>query len=304
MIPMGVSVPVGRPSIRPTMQPVSPRPARELTWVVLTTGGRPDELRRAVASVVHDGVVVVANGCPSPRLTGSIETVELPENVGVPAGRDVGVAATRSRLVGFLDDDAELLGAATDRIVEAFDADPRLGAVALRLVDEHGTTSRRHVPRPGRGGADRSGEVAHFLGGACVVRAEAYHDVGGYFTDLFYGHEELELAWRLIDAGWRIRYLADIEVFHPHTEIARHERGWWLTGRNRVWVARRSLPWPVAVVHTLAWLALGARRAPTGACRKGYVAGWRAGWSDPIPHRPIGWRAVWRLTRLGRPPVI
>lgn len=190
------------------------------------------------------------------------------------------------------------------RIVEAFEADPGLGAVALRLVDEHDDTARRHIPRAGATGASAAGEVAYFLGGACAIRRSAYEQVGGYFTDLFYGHEEIELSWRLIDGGWRIRYLADVEVFHPRSEISRHADGWRLTGRNRVWIARRTLPWPVALVHVGVWLVLGALRAPKGECRRAYLHGWRSGWHGHIDHRPISWRAVWRLTRLGRPPVI
>jgi hypothetical protein len=61
-----------------------------------------------------------------------------------------------------------------------------------------------------------------FLGGACALRREAYDSVGGYFTELFYGHEELELSWRLIDAGWMIEYLDDVRVTHPKTDISRH----------------------------------------------------------------------------------
>jgi GT2 family glycosyltransferase len=176
--------------------------------------------------------------------------------------------------------------------------------VSLRLVDEDGATSRRHVPRAGNGDPGESGQVAYFLGGACAIRREAYDQVGGYFTELFYGHEEVELSWRLIDVGWTIRYLADVEVFHPRTEIGRHADGWRLTGRNRVWIARRTLPWPVAIVHVAAWLVLGAVRAPGGDCRRSYLRGWWSGWRGEIDRRPIRWSTVVKLTKLGRPPII
>lgn len=229
--------------------------------------------------------------------------LELAENVGIPAGRHAGLRHSGASVVGFLDDDAELLGDA-DRIASAFDDDPRLGAVALRLVDESGDTARRHVPRLGGRDPDVSGDVALFLGGACAIRREAYEQVGGYFTDLFYGHEEVELCWRLVDAGWSIRYLADVHVFHPKSTIERHADGWQLTGRNRVLIARRTLPWPVAIIHVGLWLALGLRRAPKGECRRRYLAGWRSGWRHDVERSPISWRGVIRLTRLGRPPVL
>lgn len=242
------------------------------------------ELTAALDSIDQSGsiseIVVVANGgCHELDLTPQARVVHLDENVGVPGGRDVGFNATSSDLVGFLDDDAVLRAGAAAPIEAAFDADPQLGAVSLRLVDEEGVTSRRHVPRAGESDPRRSGEVAYFLGGACAIRRQAYEEVGGYFTELFYGHEEIELSWRLIDAGWRIRYLADVEVFHPRTEISRHADGWALTGRNRVWIARRTLPWPITIGHVLFWLIVGAVRAPKGACRRSYVRGWRSGWT-------------------------
>lgn len=268
-------------------------------------GNRSAQVDRAVASLAGAPCHVVLNGAPGDStVPAGVHVLRLPENAGVPGGRDAGVWETDVDIVGFLDDDAVAPACASARIVEEFAADDRLGAVSLRLVDEDGETARRHVPRPGGKRPGESGEVALFLGGACAIRREAYDEVGGYFTDLFYGHEEVELCWRLVDHGWRIRYLADVEVFHPRTQIERHADGWALTGRNRVWIARRTLPWPVAIVHVAAWLVLGAVRAPAGESRRRYLAGWRSGWRTPIDRNPISWRCVWRLTRLGRPPVV
>ncbi|MEM8618746.1 MAG: glycosyltransferase [Actinomycetota bacterium] len=278
-----------------------------LSWVILTRGDRRSELRVAATSVSEDGsadVVIVSNGGGPVQLPGTHHHIESASNVGIPAARHLGLERANTPLVGFLDDDAALLAPDAGPIVAAFDSDPTLAVVSLRIIDEQGETSRRHVPRLGEAHADRAGEVATFLGGACAIRREAYEQVGGYFTELFYGHEELELSWRLIDAGWRIRYLADVTVFHPRTEISRHADGWRLTGRNRVWIARRTLPWPVALVHVAAWLVLGTIRAPAGECRRSYLQGWMDGWRSAIEHRPIRWRTVWRLAQLGRPPVI
>lgn len=252
----------------------------------------------------HD-VIVVSNGAGALELgsDGRVRVALSDSNLGVPAGRDFGLGFSDAALVGFLDDDAELRGH-TGRIVEAFEFDPRLGAISMRLVDENGRTARRHIPKAGGKAPDVGSDIAYFLGGACVIRRSAYEEVGGYFTELFYGHEEIELSWRLIDAGWSIRYLADVEVFHPRTEISRHAEGWIMTGRNRVWIARRTLPWPVALVHVTLWLVIGAARAPKGDCRSGYLRGWWSGWRGQIEHRPIRWSTVWKLSRLGRPPVI
>lgn len=276
-------------------------------------GDRSAELAQAVASIraatpdEPADIVVVFNGTQPDEVPGT-RSVHLTSNLGVPGGRHHAMSVTEADLVYFLDDDARVEGAWPARVTEQFATDERLAVVTVRIIDEQADTSRRHVPRLGRRGLERRGPVPTFLGGASVIRRRAYDAAGGYWPELFYGHEELDLAWRLHDRGWVVRYEPDALVCHPLTDISRHPRGWWHTGRNRVWVARRDLPWPIALLHTSIWLALGVWRAPSGECRRTYVAGWRSGWRTSgwgrAQRHPISWTTVWRLTRLGRPPIV
>jgi hypothetical protein len=250
--------------------------------------------------------IVVWNGCPAATLPAGLvdRDVELDANVGIPEGRNRGAAVTEAPVLLFLDDDARLLDDGTlAAIGRAFANDPRLGALGLRLVDEHGETSPRHVPRLGRGRPARPGEVTTFPGGASCVRTTAFRAVGGYFGDYFYAMEETDLAWRLIDAGWTIRYAAEHIVFHPRTQPSRHPSAAWRTARNRTWLAYRLLPLPLAPVYLTDWLLITlARRSSSGPDYvRGVVDGWR---TRPGPRRPLRWRTVWKLTRLGRPPIV
>jgi len=276
-------------------------------WVLLTQGDRLSELETAVRSirevVPNPEILIVDNGGGGVSLD-EVEVVSLGENIGVPAGRDLAVRSVDSEVIFFLDDDAQVVGHWPCQALERFAADDRLAVISMRLVDECNATARRHVPRIGNLGSERNGDVATFLGGACAVRTSAYRQVGGYWPELVYSHEELDLSWRLIDTGYRVEYEPNFVVFHPRTEISRHADGWWLTGRNRVWIARRNLPAVIVLVHTLVWLVLGALRAPGGTCRRAYLRGWRSGWGGRVCRRPINWQTVWWLTRLGRPPVV
>lgn len=288
-----------------------------ITWVLLTRGDRPTELTCAVESILRQSVgsyiVVVANGPPDAATVlpariaelSQVAMIRLPENLGVPGGRDHGIRASTGDVVAFLDDDAELLTEDANRSIEAaFAADPTLGAVSFRIEDDDGNTQRRHVPRAGAGGADRSGPAATFLGGACAIRRSAYDEAGGYWADLFYAHEELDLSWRLHDRGHRVDYRPDIVVRHPRTPIGRHGDGWTRTGRNRVLVARRNLPLPIMAVHVTMWLILGVLRAPDVTCRLAYVRGWISGCTGEVERAPIRWRTVMALARSGRPPIV
>ena len=281
-----------------------------ISWVILTRGDRPAELASAIESLRADRspIVVVLNG-ESDRaeldVPGDVTVVRTEQNLGVPGGRHLGVLRTESDIVGFLDDDAiartAMIG---ERVHSYLDENAHVGAVSFRIEDDQGGVARRHVPRLADRGADRGGPVATFLGGASAIRRAAYDDAGGYWAELFYAHEELDLSWRLHDAGYEVHYLPDIVVEHPHTPISRHDDGWRRTGRNRVLIARRNLPWPVALLHVSLWFVLGVVRSPDSRCRRAYVDGWMSGWADAVERRPIRWRTVLRLGRAGRFPAI
>ena len=285
----------------------------DVSVVILSMGNRPDELAAAVDSVraqeqVTAHVLVVANGVSAGGLglaSGhDVQIVGLGENAGIPGGRNVGFAHTASPVVAFLDDDAALIDPTVlARAVDRFDAQPRLGVVALRIVDEGGRTARRHVPRVGARDPARSGPVTAFLGGAVVMRAAAFRDVGGYAEAFTYAMEETDIALRLIDRGWGIVYDGAPAVFHPSTEPSRHPGAAERTMRNRVWLAHRNLPAVIGLAYVLNWLVLSTLRRPSNALKLGRAAwsGWR---TRPGPRAPIRWRTVGRLSRLGRPPVV
>ncbi|WP_189134187.1 glycosyltransferase family 2 protein [Wenjunlia tyrosinilytica] len=285
--------------------------------VVLTMGNRPKELRALLDSVAaQEGapieIVVVGNGAPLPELPSGVRGIELDENLGIPAGRNVGIEAFGPGggdvdAILFLDDDGLLPGTDTARKVrEAFTADPDLGIISFRIADpQTGTTQRRHVPRLRASDPMRSSRVTTFLGGANAVRSTVFEQVGGLPGDFFYAHEETDLAWRALDGGWAIDYRSDLVLFHPATAPSRHAVYHRMVARNRVWLARRNLPWLLVPAYLGTWILLTLLRKPSRAALRAWFGGFREGWTTPCgERRPMRWRTVWRLTRLGRPPVI
>ena len=57
-------------------------------------------------------------------------------------------------------------------------------------------------------------EVFWASGGCLMVRADLYHRVGGLDPDLYAHMEEVDLCWRLKNAGYRIGYIGQSTVFH------------------------------------------------------------------------------------------
>jgi GT2 family glycosyltransferase len=281
--------------------------------VVLTTGERPVELAQALDSIerqrdVDVDVVVVLNSELAvdslPAIAG--RWVTPGRNLGIPAGRNLGVdELAECTAVLFLDDDAVLVG--DDVLAWAarrFASDRSLGAITMRIVDPtSGQTERRHVPRLRAGDPTRSSWVTTFLGGASIIRYDAYVAAGGLPGEFFYAHEETSLAWRLLDRGYRIRYDAGAAIHHPALPPARHAVYHRLSARNRVLLARKHLPWPVGLLYLAVWATLSLVRSLGG--RRSTVQGFIEGFRYPdVERAPIRWSTIARMARYGRPPII
>jgi GT2 family glycosyltransferase len=280
--------------------------------VVLTQGRRPAELHRALRSVlaqreVRTDVVVVGNGWQPEQLPPGVRPLGLPENVGIPAGRNAGVTHVGGELVFFLDDDALLpdTGFLADT-TRRFAADPSLGLLQPRVdVAGGGTAPQRWIPRMRSGDRHRPSHAFSVWEGAVVARREAFTAAGGWPDPFFYAHEGIELAWRIWDAGYRVWYAGDLAAEHPLTQTTRHRDFYRLNARNRVWLARRNLPWVLAVPYVTTWTAVQVIRSwRSPATLRPWFAGWLEGWRSPADRSPLRWRTVGRMARLGRPPVV
>ena len=292
-----------------------------LAAVILTMGNRPAELAELIATVAKQqgepiDVVVVGNGIKASELPGlaKVRTLDLPENLGIPGGRNRGFEALlalpaeqRPEAILVLDDDGKLDGPdSAEHIRAAFTANPRLGIISFRICDpvSH-EVQRRHVPRVRVGDPNHSSQVTTFLGGASAIRSAVVDQVGGLPDDWFYCHEETDQAWRALDAGWSIEYRSDVTLLHPKSLPSRHATYNYNVARNRVWLARRNLPGALVPVYLGVWTVLTVARLHDRAALRVWFRGFAAGWRTPCgPRQPMGWSTVWRMTRLGRPPVI
>lgn len=280
--------------------------------IVLTQGRRPEDLRRALDSLlgqqdVDVDVVVVGNGWQPANLPAGVRTLALSTDAGIPGGRNAGVPHVGGELLFFLDDDASLLEPdALERVARRFADDRRLGLLQLRVAPlSGGRPLRNWVPRLRVGDRGRSSDVAAVWEGAVAIPRALFEQVGGWPAHFRFVHEGIDLAWRVMDAGYRVRYAGDVVALHPAHEPARHSYSAYFSARNRVWLARRHLPLPLALVYvmTFALRTLPTLRSAAGA--RAFLRGYRDGARQPCgERRPLSARTLWRMTRAGRPPLL
>lgn len=281
--------------------------------VLLTQGTRPDDLARGIRSLLAQqdvllDIVCVGNGWQPTGLPDQVKTLGLPENLGIPAGRNRGVSRVAGEFLFFLDDDASIPDPHFLRdAIGVLRADSTIGLLQPRVVDPAGIVSpRRWIPRIRKGEATHSSNVFSVWEGAVLLPRAAFDATGGWAEPFFYAHEGIELAWRVWDLGLRAWYAGELEANHPVIAPTRHADYYRLNARNRVWLARRNLPVLLVPVYAGSWLLIQVLRwARNPGALRAWLTGFREGWTtDPGERRPLRARTVWRMTLAGRPPIV
>jgi len=280
--------------------------------VVLTMGKRPEELHRAITSLLEQrdvelDVVVVGNSWQPTGLPQGIKTLGLEENVGIPAGRNAGVDHVEGELLFFLDDDASIADPYFLASIKGrFDSDATVGLIQPRVEDPTGLEPPgRWVPRLFVGDRTRSGPATTLWEGATTIRRSVFEAANRWPDEFFYGHEGIDLVWRVWDAGYTCWYAGDLVVHHPVINPLRHEEFYRMNARNRVWLAKRNLPVVLEPLYVGSWVAMTLARVRDREALRAWFSGLGEGIREnPGQRRPMKWSTAWRMTKAGRPPVV
>jgi len=234
--------------------------------------------------------------------------VRLDQNRGVCGGRNVALQHAKGDIIITLDDDAVLGNpAAAAAIVEKFTADTEIGALAFRSLNYYnGTLQRKEFPALNKN-ADHTCEfeTTWFIGVGHAVKKQVYNDVGLYRDCYFpYGHEELDLSYRIVDAGYKILYFPTATVLHKVTNsgrVLKKEQCQVLDLEHRLTAALLNLPWFYVLTTAVIWVFTEPFLRSRGSIATVFTA--LNNLLGKAPHlisqrRPIGPDAVTRLKKL------
>lgn len=207
--------------------------------VVIPVKDRAEELARCLASLARLDypqeklqVIVVDDGSSDDsalvaRQSGASVLPSGGTGRGPAAARNVGAAAATGEILAFIDSDCSASAEWLAELIPAF-ADQRMVAVGGRVdgmctasaVDRYeavmSSLTLGSRERTGSGGNDT------FYLPSCnlLVRRAAFLAARG-FDDSMHVGEDVDLTWRLRDAGWTIAYLPVGGVLHEHRSTLR-----------------------------------------------------------------------------------
>ncbi|HUF36390.1 MAG TPA: glycosyltransferase family 2 protein [Gemmatimonadales bacterium] len=207
-------------------------------------------LRRCLATVAAERpteVVVVDNGSTD----GSVEMVRaefpavrlehLPGNPGYGAAANIAFSLCDAEYVLLLNSDTELRGGTLLALTAHLDRCPRAGIAGPRLLNPDGTLQQSTFPFPspvvpllkrlpladlvsgmpglrdafvGTWAHDHARRVPWVLGAALAIRRTAYEAIGGFDESYVMYYEEVDLCYRLRQAGWETHFTPATEVMH------------------------------------------------------------------------------------------
>ena len=244
----------------------------------------------------QDGSVeMVRTRHPDVRLVASERNLGFGGAVNLVAGR------TASEYLVAANSDVEVVGDALDHLVAALERDRGAGAAAPRLLLPDGRVQHSvfafptvastllyalglfgdRLCSPGRWDERRARRVPWAVGAFLLLRRSAFEAAGGFDPRQWMYAEDLDLGWRLREAGWATRYEPRAVVRHVNAAStsarwgdARVER--WQRA-SYAWILRRLGPASlrtVALLHVLHALARREWRwallhAKTGLLRAG-----------------------------------
>lgn len=233
--------------------------------IIIITFNRPDDtldLLKDIAQLNYKELlsnVIITNNASTANYTAvkwfieqhnyiPFKYIDAPVNYGVAGGRNYATQFAEGNILVYIDDDTTIED--TDwlkKIVEAFsikECDGRkLGALSFKVL----YTANREIQKtafPHKQFEKYKGKHSfltyYYVGCAHAILREAWNKAGTYPDDFFYGMEEYDLSYRILDKGYCIRYDDSIIILHKESPLGRQTKAEKL---RFMWVNKSRVTW-------------------------------------------------------------
>jgi GT2 family glycosyltransferase len=214
--------------------------------------------------------------------------IEAPDNLGVAKGRNFALRFATAPILILLDDDAVLQNKdALKQTLLAFDEKPadhtdirrETAIVSFKVLyydtlemQKNGLPHKRYNKYKDK----HSFYTYYYAGGAHAIKRQVLEQIGHYPEDFFYGMEEYDLGYRLIDRGYAIQYNDSIVMLHKESPLGRRPTSEKL---KMMWVNKSKVAWgylPKIYFYSTAFLWSFQYLRVTRFNLKHYFRGWKA----------------------------
>jgi GT2 family glycosyltransferase len=168
-----------------------------------------------------------------------IRVIELPATGGPARARNAGAKAARSPILFFVDADVVIPSNALEAILDIFAGDPGLAALIgsyddapaqANFLSQYKNLFHHYVHQ------HASPEASTFWGACGAIRREVFLALGGFDENFRQPSiEDIELGYRMRDAGYRIRLVPTLQV--------KHLKRWEALSLIRTDFLQRAVPW-------------------------------------------------------------
>jgi GT2 family glycosyltransferase len=173
--------------------------------------------------------------------------IHAPENLGVARGRNFALQQGSAPIIIMLDDDAELEHKdSLVKLLQEFDlqnTDRPKAIVSFKvLYFENRQMQANALPHKKFDQyKDKSFfPTYYYAGGAHAIKREAMEKAGLYPEDFFYGMEEYDLSYRILEAGYAIVYSDKIVMLHKESPLGRTTKK---EKMRMMWVNKTKVSW-------------------------------------------------------------
>jgi GT2 family glycosyltransferase len=174
--------------------------------------------------------------------------IDAPENLGVSRGRNYATKFANGDILFYVDDDVNLKDKNTlQKLLTAFDGDKRndrkLGVVSFKVL--HTSNMQMQVNALPHKKFDTHKDLHEFLtyyyaGCAHAKLRQAWIDAGPYPENFFYGMEEYDFSFRVLDKNYYIKYDDSLLVLHKESPLGRNTKAEKL---RMMWVNKTKVAW-------------------------------------------------------------
>lgn len=180
-----------------------------------------------------------------------VTCIASPENLGFGRANNLAAAQAKGEFVLYLNPDTVVPEDNFRRALDVMRSKPEIGSMGCRMIDGSGhflPESKRGLPTPAvalfrilglaklfpkhpRFGAyyaghlapEESGYVDVHCGAWMLMRDSVRQEIGGFDEAFFMYGEDIDLSYRVVQAGYRNYYLADSPILHYKGESTKHQ---------------------------------------------------------------------------------